>query len=147
MSEGMAPADRAHVSPQWLARLHSPDVNHWTLGYTLIRVQDGAPVGQCGFKNPPLVGVVEIAYGIAPEFEGRGYATEAALALVGLAFESRSVQTVIAHTFERTNASSRVLVKAGFQSLGQVIDPEDGAVCKWGRNRANEAHPDITANA
>ena len=136
MVAAMTPSDRAQVSPVWLARINSPSVDRWTLGYTLVRVQDGAHVGQCGFKSPPIEGVVEIAYGVAPEFEGRGYATQAAIALVRIAFESRSVQTVIAHTFEQNNASSRVLKKAGFRSLGQVIDPEDGPVWKWEQNRA-----------
>ena len=136
MVEAMTPSDRAQVSPEWLARINSLTVDRWTLGYTLVRTQDGTQIGQCGFKSPPLDGVVEIAYGVAPEFEGRGYATEAALALVNIAFESSSVQTVIAHTFEQSNASSRVLKKAGFRSLGQVVDPEDGPVWKWERNRA-----------
>jgi len=135
MVAAMAPADRAQVSPEWLARICSPKADPWTLGYTLVRAQDGAHVGQCGFKSSPIDGVVEIAYGVAPDFEGRGYATEAAIALVGIAFDSSSVQTVIAHTFEHGNASSRVLMKAGFRSLGQVIDPEDGAVWKWERRR------------
>ena len=124
----MSPRDRAQVSRKWLARIDSPIVDQWTLGYTLIRSEDGASVGQCGFKSPPSDGIVEIAYGVASEFEGRGYATEAARALVCIALDSDNVRTVIAHTLEPTNASSRVLQKAGFCSVGQVIDPEDGAV-------------------
>ena len=85
--------------------------------------------------GPPRDGVVEIAYGVAPDFEGRGYATEAARALVDIAFQSSEVKRVIAHTLERTNASSRVLLKTGFQCAGQVIDPEDGAVWKWEYSR------------
>lgn len=136
MVEAMTPSERQQVSPEWLARVRSPNVDAWTLGFTLVRAEDRAQVGQCGFKGPPLHGVVEIAYGIAPEFEGRGYATEAACALVALAFESDIVQSVIAHTYEQGNASSRVLAKAGFRSRGLVIDPEDGAVWRWEKNRA-----------
>jgi RimJ/RimL family protein N-acetyltransferase len=135
MVEAMAPLARAQLSPRWLSQLYSPTVDHWTLGYTLVRAEDGAPVGQCAFKSPPMDGVVEIAYGVAPEFEGRGYATEAARALVRIAFENSEVQAVIAHTSENTNASSRVLLKAGFRSIGQVTDPEDGLVWKWERKR------------
>lgn len=133
MIEAMSPADRAQVSPVWLARIYSPKVDHWTLGYTLVRVVDETPVGQCGFKGRPVEGVVEIAYGVAPEFEGRGYATEAAFSLTRLAFESGEVQTVIARTYDRANASSRVLQKAGFRLVGEVTDPEDGTVWQWER--------------
>ena len=136
MVEAMTPSDRAHVSQEWLARIYaSTGADHWTLGYTLVRVDGGVEVGQCGFKGPPSGGVVEIAYGVAPEFQSRGYATEAARALVGIALESDDVQVVIAHTLERTNASSRVLSKTGFACTGQVVDPEDGPVWRWERTR------------
>ena len=135
MVEGMSPEDRGQLSPEWLARIQSPTVDHWTLGYTLVRTDDGVPVGQCGFKGPPRDGFVEIAYMVAPEYEGRGYATEAARGLVEIALGSDKVRVVIAHTIERANASSRVLVKNGFATAGQVIDPEDGAVWKWERKR------------
>jgi len=135
MVEAMSPSDRAQVSPRWLARLNDPAVDHWTLGYTMVREDDGTAVGHCGFRGPPQDAIVEISYGVAPDFEGRGYATQAARALVEIAFESAEVQRVIAHTLERTNASSRVLLKTGFQCAGQVTDPEDGVVWRWERSR------------
>ena len=48
--------------------------------------ETGRTVGKCGFKGPPADGVVEIAYGIDPEYQGKGYATEAAEALTNVAF-------------------------------------------------------------
>ena len=137
MVEAMTSGDRAQVSQEWLARVNSMDADQWTLGYTLVRLDGGAEVGQCGFKGPPTQGVVEIAYGVAPDYRGRGYATEAAQALVDIALESPEVQLVIAHTLERTNASSRVLSKNRFKCSGQGIDPEDGAVWKWERRRSS----------
>ncbi len=135
MIEALPPPHRAQVSPEWHARINSPSVDHWTLGYTAVRAEDGALIGQGGFKMPPVNGVVEIAYGISPPFEGRGYATQVARALLRVAFESAEVQMVIAHTLDPTGASSRVVLKAGFRSVGQVIDPEDGTVWRWERKR------------
>lgn len=135
MLEALSPADRAQVSPNWEARIYSGQADHWTLGYRMVRISDGATVGQCGFKSTPSDGVVEMAYGVMPECEGRGYATEAAQLMFELALMDDEVQTVIAHTMERTNASSRVLTKAGFVCVGQVIDPEDGPVFRWERSR------------
>jgi RimJ/RimL family protein N-acetyltransferase len=86
--------------------------------------------GTCGTDN-----AVEIAYVINPECEGRGYATEAAEALVGFAFNSGDVRVVRAHTLPQSNASARVLTKSGFQRIGEVIDPEDGLVWRWERER------------
>ena len=38
---------------------------------------------------------------------------------------------VRAHTFLEANASTRVLTKCGFRSVGEVFDPEDGLVWTW----------------
>jgi RimJ/RimL family protein N-acetyltransferase len=75
--------------------------------------------------------MVEIAYGIVPSFEGRGYATEAARALVNHARTHEQVRQIIAHTMPVPNASTRVLKKCGFTFAGEVIDPEDGRVWRW----------------
>ena len=91
-------------------------------------------IGTAGFKGPPdRTGVVEIAYGIVPSFEGQGYATEAAAALVGFAFASDDVRLVCAHTLPASNASTRVLLKCGFRHTGTVFDPDDGPVWRWER--------------
>ncbi|MBD1877257.1 GNAT family N-acetyltransferase [Coleofasciculus sp. FACHB-T130] len=81
--------------------------------------------------QPDQGGVVEIAYGVDPEYQGRGYATEAARALVNFAFRSGQVRLVRAHTWAENNASMRVLAKCGFECIGEVVDPEDGLVWRW----------------
>ena len=78
-------------------------------------------------------GIVEIAYGVALEYEGRGYGTEAAEALVKYAVASRQVRLLRAHTLPETNASGRILTKNGFACVGEVMDPEDGRVWRWER--------------
>jgi RimJ/RimL family protein N-acetyltransferase len=88
-------------------------------------------VGSAGFKGPPAEGIVEIAYGLSPEYQGKGYATEAAAALTAYAFDSGKVRVVRAHTLPESNASGRVLTKCGFRRIGEVIDPEDGLVWRW----------------
>lgn len=133
--ETMAPADKAQLSPDWLARLHAlREDDPWVLGFSLVRREGEVVVGMCGFTGPPAAdGVVEIAYGVAPEHQGRGYATEAAQALVEFAISSGRVCVVRAHTLPESNASARVLTKCGFQHLGEVIDPVDGVVWRWER--------------
>jgi RimJ/RimL family protein N-acetyltransferase len=74
---------------------------------------------------------VEIAYGIDPEHQGCGYATEAAAALVGIALADKRVTLVRAHTLPDGAASQRVLAKNGFALVGEVVDPEDGLVWRW----------------
>jgi RimJ/RimL family protein N-acetyltransferase len=131
MIEGMTATDRAEVSPVWLAKLEDPASAAWTLGFSMVRRDEGSAVGTCGFKGPPEEGVVELAYGVSPEFQGQGYATEAARALVTYACDSGEVRVVRAHTRPEPNASTRVLEKCEFRFLGEVIDPEDGLVWRW----------------
>ncbi len=93
---------------------------------------NGATIGSCAYKGPPDVdGAVEIAYGIDPAYQGRGYATEAARALVEYAMSNDQVRVVRAHTRPDGKASMRVLGKLGFTCVGEVLDPEDGLVLRW----------------
>lgn len=89
-------------------------------------------VGTCAYKQAPTPeGLIEIAYYTFPPFESRGYATAMAQELTRRAQASPQVKQVIAHTLPERNASCRALEKAGFQHVGQVIDPEDGSVWRW----------------
>jgi RimJ/RimL family protein N-acetyltransferase len=131
--EAMSPSDRAEVSPEWLARVKaSGSVDPWMHGFALVHRASGNVIGSCGFKAPPgQDATVEIAYGVDPTYQGRGYATEAARALITFAFDSGLVNVVRAHTRPNHNASTRVLTKCGFKCIGEVMDPEDGLVWRW----------------
>ena len=123
----------AEVSPEFLARLRTAtEPDPWTHGFALVHAADRTVIGAAGFKGPPAAdGAVEIAYGVVPAYQGRGFATEAAHALVAYAFASGRVRVVRAHTLPEPNASTRVLAKCGFRYVGEVVDPEDGRVWRW----------------
>src|SRR5262245_48314016 len=139
--EAMPPADRAEVSPDWLARVRgAAEGDPWALAFTVVERTGGAAVGSCGFKGPPDAdGVVEVAYGIDPDHRGRGYATEAAGALTEFALAGGRARLVRAHTRPDNGASARVLAKCGFGCVGEVVDPEDGLVYGWERGPAEPA--------
>jgi RimJ/RimL family protein N-acetyltransferase len=125
------------VSADWLAGLQdSSGPDPWRYGFFVVDRKNRSVIGSAGFKGPPdAAGVVEIAYGIVPTSEGRGYATEAAGKLVEFAFASEDVRIVCAHTLPMPNASTRVLEKCGFRHTGSVVDPDDGPVWRWERRR------------
>jgi len=122
------------VSPKWLASLRKDSTpDPWRHGFFAVHRDDARVIGGVGYKGPPDDdGIVEIAYGIAPEYQGQGYATEAAAALVTYAIE-HGAQRIRAHTLPEANASTHVLKKCGFQFVGPVVDPEDGPVWRWER--------------
>jgi len=70
-----------------------------------------------------------------PAHRGRGYATEAAAALVAFAFSDPRVRLIRAHTLPTANASTRVLTKCAFTRTGEIVDPDDGPVWRWQRAR------------
>jgi len=125
------------VTPEWLAALRASDgPDPWLHGFFLVHRGTRVVIGSAGFKGPPdPTGTVEIAYGIAPPFEGQGYATEAAAALLAYAFDTPRVEVVRAHTLPTTNGSTRVLAKCGFEHVDSVVDPDDGPVWRWERRR------------
>jgi ribosomal-protein-alanine N-acetyltransferase len=125
------------VSPTWLASLRaasSPDP--WRHGFFVVDRDHQRVIGSAGFKGPPDErGMVEIAYGIVPSSEGKGYATEAATSLIDFALSDARVELIRAHTLPVATASTRVLLKCGFRHVGSVVDPEDGLVWRWERDK------------
>lgn len=84
--------------------------------YWLIVIKEGpVGVGLIGFKGyPNAEGETEIGYGIAPQYQGKGYMTEAVRALCAWAFSHPYVSAVTATTVTNP-ASNRVLEKVGAQ--------------------------------
>lgn len=112
---------------------HQIPISNWNL-----TVVDRGVAASFGFKSPPDAdGVVEIAYGIVPNQQGAGLATETATALVSFASSNEKVRRIRADTLPEPNASTQVLKKCGFEFIGEVADPEDGRVWRWERAPEN----------
>ena len=129
--DGLDEETRAQFSADWWEKFHrSAFQDPWVHGFKLM-LADGTSVGMGSFKGPPVDGTVEIAYAIVPEHQGKGYATDAARALVDFAFGHAEIRRVLAHTLPDGVASQRVLLKSGFRHVGEVVDPDDGLVWRF----------------
>ena len=80
----------------------------------IIELHDETPVGYLCFKGLDVNGVIEIDYGICPEYQGRGYAAEAVNAAVEWALQHPDVKSIEAETDRHNIASQKVLAKCGF---------------------------------
>lgn len=78
---------------------------------------NGAPIGATGFVMPEL-GDPEIGYWLATAHWGKGYATEAARAVVDHLFAEHGVSAVAAAARVVNPGSRRVIEKCGFQWIG-----------------------------
>ena len=104
--------------------LAHPSLRIWNAVWLMRLSDSGEAVGDLCFKGLGEDGMVEIGYGMKPEFEGRGLMTEAVRAMCRWASVQEGVSCVEAETDPGNAASQRVLEKAGFEPLG--IDGEEG---------------------
>jgi ribosomal-protein-alanine N-acetyltransferase len=124
------------ASPEFLTRVAiGKEPDPWQFGFAIIHKIDNVLIGTCGFPSPPdSNGVAEIAYGIAPSYQKKGYATEAAGALIDFVGKDPRVKLICAHTLRETNASTRILEKCGFKKIADTIDPENNLpIWRWER--------------
>lgn len=93
----------------------APESRHsWYTYWLIIVAADSFGAGLAGFKGQPnALGQVEIGYGIDSAYRQRGYATEAAYALLEWAWQQPDCQIVAAWTARDNAASQRVLQKIG----------------------------------
>lgn len=94
-------------------------------------VEDGELVGLCAVKRAPEAGIVDIGYGIAPSRQGRGFAGRAVGDIVAWVRGHPALSAVTAETIPTGLASQRVLLRNGFERIGERIDDEDGPVICW----------------
>jgi RimJ/RimL family protein N-acetyltransferase len=66
----------------------------------------------------------EIGYTFNPAYHGRGLATEAAVALLRLGFESMRLHRITGHLDARNIASARVLERAGMRREAHLVENE-----------------------
>ena len=86
-------------------------------------------VGCCGLKRMTAAGqpVLNLLYRFRPEVWGRGYATEAASAVVAWGARHRPGETILARVRPDNLASQRVALRAGLRRDPALDEPgEDG---------------------
>jgi len=105
--------------------LATPDRRDWTARL----ITTGSPrqvIGHAGFHGPPeVIGRAEIGYSVFKPFRGKGYAKEAATALVDWAFE-QGQREVFASVAPDNGPSLAVVSALGFIQVGTQIDEVDG---------------------
>ena len=99
--------------------LTHPDQWEW-YAIWMIEAKDGRHIGELCFKGVTGEGTAEMGYGIAEEYQGRGYATEAVNAAAAWALEQDVITCVTAEVDAENAASVRVLEKTGFVPAGKI---------------------------
>ena len=114
-ADGLAMAIESGFPPGWLIRA------------------DGVVIGDCGIHGPvDAAGCVEIGYGLAGPYRGRGYGTEAVAAITEWLLGLPDVREIRARTLIGNAPSRRVLEKAGFQLAG--VDEQEAVYRRASRS-------------
>ena len=80
-------------------------------------------IGGCSMKRESADDEhASLGYAIHPDFQGRGYATEATLALIGFGFDALDLERIVAQCDTRNGASYRVMEKAGMTRVGTHLN-------------------------
>jgi RimJ/RimL family protein N-acetyltransferase len=89
----------------------------------LVRAGTFAGVAEVHYAHPGVVGIstdeIEVGWSILPDFQGRGFATEAARAAILDAWTRTGVDHVVAYVSPDNVASHRVAEKLGFTARGE----------------------------
>jgi RimJ/RimL family protein N-acetyltransferase len=106
-----------------------PGCRQWLVRALVLRKQRTI-VGHAGFHGPPGSfgldpGKAELGYTVFPPYRGRGYATEAAVALMDWA-RGEGVSQFVASIGPWNEPSLAIARKLGFVQTGEQWDEEDG---------------------
>ena len=106
------------AKPEWQAWRHfAAMIGHWRWrGFTVFAVEEkntGVSIGFAGPWYPFGWPEKEIGYSFIPEAQGKGYASEAALATLVYAYSELAWKTAISLIDKRNIASKRVAEKLG----------------------------------
>lgn len=116
------------LSEQWIGGHEKTFAAGKGVALAIERREDGALVGAVDLRIDPDHRRAELGYWIGKPYWGRGYATEAAAALVGYGFDVLGLNRIYAYHFTRNPASGRVLQKIGMRHEGTLREH----TMKWG---------------
>lgn len=138
--ENWPPETLADALPLFLELLEAAEEGTpWYTWYALQRPVGAGEeilVGSIGFKGAPdATGTVEVGYSVLPQFQGRGYASEMAGALVEWALDQPGVRRVIAETEPGNTGSIGVLRNTGFSPTGAATEPGHIRFERWRLSR------------
>lgn len=112
------------ISKQDTQKFLLASIKHWQERkygvWAIIAHRSSRTVGYCGLRYLNELDEVEVLYGLAKAYWGRGIATLAAKAAISYGFETVNLDRVIAMALPDNIASIKVIEKAGLKYQKQI---------------------------
>ena len=87
---------------------------------------DGPLIGNCGIRRESdNHWEADLGYELSPEYWGRGYATEAAFAMLNFEFQKLGLHRISSWCMADISASEKVLEKIGIRLEGRLRENEN----------------------
>jgi RimJ/RimL family protein N-acetyltransferase len=109
--------------------LNGPVESYRVRGFGLYLVElEGAkiPIGLCGLIKRPELEDVDLGFALLPEFTGKGYALEAAAAVLEQGHAALGIDRIVAIATPGNERSIRLLEKLGFRFERMIAFPPKG---------------------
>lgn len=104
--------------------INSYHVNGFGL-FLVAQKKDNQPIGICGIVKREGLALPDLGFAFLPQYEGKGFATEAGKAVVKYASESLQIAELAGITKPDNLASIRVLEKVGMEFKQMIQLPQD----------------------
>lgn len=111
-----------------LALGDGPILMQATRGHSIYMVtrHDGTPLGMCGLIRRDALDGIDLGYAFLPQWQGHGYAREAATAVLHYAHTTLALRRVFAIVSPGNERSISLLQKIGFEFVRMVhLSPSD----------------------
>jgi [ribosomal protein S5]-alanine N-acetyltransferase len=93
--------------------------------HVIVSSVDRTPVGLCGLVKREFLELPDLGFALLPEWVGKGYAAEAARAVIAQA-ESRGIERLYAIVSRSNQRSMHLLERLAFRHEGPLVIPPAG---------------------
>ena len=114
---------RVYIKDRMLPQLYKLGFSN----YCVIRKVDNVKIGACGLYDREGLQEIDLGFAFLPEYEGKGYASEATTTLVKVAKTVFRLKTLQAITRLDNAGSQKLLEKLGFEHIENIKIPKDSA--------------------
>ncbi|MFK7932970.1 MAG: GNAT family N-acetyltransferase [Saprospiraceae bacterium] len=112
---------------QYLEKNYIAHSRKYDYGFCAVHLKsDDTPIGTCGLMTRDSLPGTDIGFAFLPAFHGKGYALEAAIAVMEYAEETLQLDKVLAITVEHNTPSRSLLEKLGLRFKEVIYLANDG---------------------